>query len=788
MSNPNDIQFIEGDAAERQAIETERTAERHEAEQLTAKNTPEPSAAGSSGDPLEGLVERALVDKSVVYLPSVLAALAGLAKTDQPSWQRTLERLKSEAKVGLTELRKAVSRAAQKLEDERAALQAEERRRAAQARAEDLRQAAIAARNGTAERFAAHFANADGYAMAPGIIEGRVQLGQTERTVTLAFYSARITAEIEHFDAQSTSSVYEIEVLANDRLRHVRVKGDEYSAMKWPALAGADVVTAAGSKLRDEARVAIQLLSRPIARRTEFGLTGWRRIDDREVFLHAGGAINAPEDASVTVKMPERAGKLGWLALPAALEGEDLKRGVTQCLEVMFAHVPVTLPLCAAAWRAVLGQNRNVLFVYGTQKIGKTTAMLWAQNHFATRYTTADTPLSWSSTAFGIRAALAAAGDMVLLVDDFRPAQDPKQAVHFAEIVRNVFDGTSRVKGTVDSTTVQDPTPRALPLISGETRPKIDSVNSRIVAIPMTEKLPLGRDRVAEFDAWAKGGRFSGTMAAFITWLAEGDRLALTRRRHADETEAFAAELATITREGRSARSLAGLWAGVLPFLRFAHAVGAITVDEGKRASEEIAATFRQLAEEQIAQQEDEDVVARFFRYLSSALASGLAHLTNIEHQAPELPGRWGWQVLDSNQVERTVTTAAGNTVDVQPKYRPTGRRVGTLHKGLVYLDRSAAMAVVQKSCNDANEPFAIDGAGLADQLFQRGLLAKVEGDPSNPNSRTVRLYEPAPGSPVKKQRSGYLCVKADLLCEEVTADSEAHEPAPDPFDPIEPI
>jgi hypothetical protein len=792
------LKITEGDDAEREALAAERRAMRTgapSAEQALAREMAgkmrelgaagvtagEAPTDGDQADVLEGLVERAKEDPTVVFLPAVLVGLAELEASDKSAFEQLLSNLKSEAKVGLTELRKSVSKTRRRLDDEQEARDEERAREARKQRAEELREAAVRAREECPEEFQSHFAffetNGASYAMSPGEIKARIEneLGAT-RTVTLAYFSARITSETRRIDAVSDSAVYDVEVVARGEsgleLRRIRVPAGEFPSMRWTSLAGATAVLGAGARTRDEARAAIQVLSGAIPNRVEFGVLGWRKIGEHNAFVHAGGIIGAPGAAAVGVKLPDKIGNVGKLALPAPLEGDDLKRGIEQCLEVMMAYPEITTPLCVAAWRAVLGENRNVLFVYGTQKLGKSTAVMWAQNHFGTKFSVKSTPMEWSSTAFGIRAALAIAGDMPLLVDDYRPRHDPRHEQVFSEIVRNVSDGTSRSKGTVDSTVVQDPTPRALLLATGEERPKKESAVSRIVMMKIRERLPLDADVVRQYDQWASEGRFAGTMAAYIAWLSVGDRLTKVRKRFTEHALKFERRLSRHTGENRTASAVASLWAGVLPFLGWAAETGAITDEERARALEHIELTMTELAAEQIQRQESEDIVARFFRYLSSAISSGYAYLTDRDHRAPPDPGSWGWVLSDSEQGQQSRRGPNGEEVPLEPRFRPNGKRVGVLLGDSVHLDRTAALGVVQRLCDELGEPFSADAEALADQLHRRGLLLKVDGDPRAPSSRTVRVMQVNEAG-ARVQARGFL-VSASLLQSEAAPRARA--------------
>jgi hypothetical protein len=125
--------------------------------------------------------------------------------------------------------------------------------------------------------------------------------------------------------------------------------------MRWPVEAlGAEAVLYAGAGTADHARVAIQLLSKRPTRRTVYAHTGWRKIADDWVYLHAGGAIGAAgvvEGAEVLLPPELSAFKL---ELPS--DSAAMKRATAASLRLLDVGPDrITVPAFGAIWRAILG-------------------------------------------------------------------------------------------------------------------------------------------------------------------------------------------------------------------------------------------------------------------------------------------------------------------------------------------------------------------------------------------------------------------------------------------------
>jgi len=128
---------------------------------------------------------------------------------------------------------------------------------------------------------------------------------------------------------------------------------------------------------------------------------------------------------------------------------------------------------------------------------------------------------------------------------------------------------------------------------------------------------------------------------------------------------------------------------------------------------------------------------------LSTAIASGRAHVAGLEGGEPEEPGAWGW---------RHATVGTGDYE--REEWRPLGERVGWVEKESLYLLPEAAYAAVQKQGQDSGEPLTITERTLRKRLHERGLLLSVED--SRPTLAVRRTLE--------GRRRGVLHLSADFL------------------------
>ncbi len=194
------------------------------------------------------LIECAKTDKGAPFEPNVLSALVIIRQGDQAAFQRIREGLK---KVGIS--RRDLDREVQK-----------QNLRVINGGAND--------NDGATER-------AGPYKVISNVISHEKRTPDGPVTMPLCNFNVRIVGEEIRDDGAERVTIFSIEgLLQNGKpLPKADVPADRYSGMNWVTTNwGTAPVIFAGQGARDHLRVAIQLLSGQVPRRTVFGHLGWR--------------------------------------------------------------------------------------------------------------------------------------------------------------------------------------------------------------------------------------------------------------------------------------------------------------------------------------------------------------------------------------------------------------------------------------------------------------------------------------------------------------------------------
>ena len=110
----------------------------------------------------------------------------------------------------------------------------------------------------------------------------------------LTNFDAKIIADVLRDDGTEQTRLYEIKAGVNGGSRTFTLPATQFAAMNWPGeKLGAKAIVYAGSGVKDHARAAIQTLSDRISERTLYTHTGWRKVGNDWIYLHAEGAIGA---------------------------------------------------------------------------------------------------------------------------------------------------------------------------------------------------------------------------------------------------------------------------------------------------------------------------------------------------------------------------------------------------------------------------------------------------------------------------------------------------------------
>jgi hypothetical protein len=351
------------------------------------------------------------------------------------------------------------------------------------------------------------------------------------------------------------------------------VDADKFSTLGWvDDVMGAKAVIAPESRLRPHLAAAIKHLSHP-EERTVYAHYGWRRIGDRWLYLHAGGAIGA--DGPVEGIEVQAGANLSAYSLPA-VRGNG-PPAILASLSLVELCPAVMWPLLAGVYRAPLGEwcpNTTSLLLTGATGVGKTTVAMLVQHHYGIF---SQVPTNWSSTGNALERMAFVTKDAVLLIDDFVPKATRGDVQQLLAKAERVFRGAANRsgRGRLNQRLTFQPEyyPRGMVLATGEDVPMGESLRARIVIVPVAAgSIPLGKPELDKAQAQARQGLYAEAMAGYIQWLARQDHLGarLTARQKSLRGEATGTH-------ARTPENIASLMLGVETMLQYAVAMEAIT-------------------------------------------------------------------------------------------------------------------------------------------------------------------------------------------------------------------
>jgi hypothetical protein len=345
---------------------------------------------------------------------------------------------------------------------------------------------------------------------------------ETERT-RLTNFRVWIDAVLVHRDGdQETGRTYELTALYGKRLYRGRTIAAELfkDLPRWlpkcfPIGLGIHPATPA---VVDEVQHAIRQMNRHAPERPVFSHTGLAKVGGTSIYAHAGGAIGADE---VITKLPDALAPVRLVPGSQAETAHALGR-VRDLLDV--APKRMTAPLFCAVWRAILGGTNFAVWLFGGTRTGKTSLAALAQAFFGAGFNRSRLPSSFQATRIHNQGLAYVAKDMLVVVDDYHPIADPRQAAeqkgHAGELIRAQGNLAGRGRAAVDGSLLASRPPRGMLLITGEDLPDEPSELARLVPIEV-RKDDVNLDRVFRCQADAAEGCYATLTAAFVQWYLE---------------------------------------------------------------------------------------------------------------------------------------------------------------------------------------------------------------------------------------------------------------------------
>jgi hypothetical protein len=400
------------------------------------------------------------------------------------------------------------------------------------------------------------------------------------------------------------------------------VPSDDFSSMRWITKEwGLSPNIYPGQSVKDKVRHAIQSLAKDIKRETVFTHMGWRKFDDKWVYLHAGGAIGDP---SILVDLKTEG--LARYRLPEI--GDDIKSSVVESMQILKVAPPcVTFPLYGLAFLAPLCEPLRqagiepsfIIWLNGESGSLKSSLAALFLNYFG-NFTGKTPPASFKDTVSSIEKHAFLTKDSILLVDDFHPTASAKEANTMEAIAQQLLRGYGdRVgRSRMKSDTTLRPTyiPRGLCIVTGESTPSAgQSTTARFLELPLA-KGEINFDVMNKLQANTKV--LGQTMRSYIE--------SLDIETLPDKLRTIYLDLRTrATMPGQHKRipeDVAWLYLGIGMGLTHAVSVGAITEQDKAFLLETGWNTLIELAEKQATLVDTEQPAKQFISALSEMLSA----------------------------------------------------------------------------------------------------------------------------------------------------------------------
>jgi hypothetical protein len=541
--------------------------------------------------------------------------------------------------------------------------------------------------------------------------------------VPLANFVVRIVEQLVLDDGAERTLTFAVEGELFDGMPLPRstVLAKDFIFMRWPvALWGTRAVIMAGFGTADHLRTAIQLLSGCVPRRTVYSHTGWREINGRWYYLHAGGAIGADGPASDVDVAVHKA--LEGYVLPLPPRGPELLGAVRASLRMLsLGPERITMPLLAAAYRAALGKADFSVHLAGDSGLYKSEIAALIQQHYGAGMDARHLPGSWSSTGNALEAVAFLAADAIFVVDDYVPtgaAGDIQRTrKELARLIRAQGNNSGRGRCRSDGSPQPSRPPRGLIVSTGEDAAAVRSVQARMLVLDVSPgdlgpPPPAPNPNLTACQKDAAVGLYAQALSAFVQWLAP--RYEAIRQRLPQE-RAELREKAIVQRTGGHARTpalVADLALGLKYFLNFAVDAGAIMKEERDDLAQRGWKALGDAAREHAKHTETSEPCGMFCRLLAAALANGSAHVAGPGGGEPVNQPAWGW---------RQITVGAGPYRHTE--WQPRGQRIGWVNGSDLYLEPEASHAAAQELARDQGEALPVTPRVLHKRLKERGLL-----------------------------------------------------------------
>ena len=402
----------------------------------------------------------------------------------------------------------------------------------------------------------------------------------------------------------------------------------------------------------DYIRHVAQILGKKAPRITKYNHTGWKKGKGCWLFLNAGKALG---ESDSKIEMAEGSKCFAAYRFP---EGDfDAVQAVQKSLALLdIGPLGITLPLLAVCFMAVqleLFLQAEIpvgfcLFLVGDSGSYKSTLAALFLSHFGL-FTKTNLPGSFVSTANALERLAFALKDVVMVIDDLYPTENPKErdamTATLIRMVREFSNRSGRERCYADGSLRLSHPPRGIGIFTMELSVPGQSTNARGLEI-VCKKDVIDLEKLTA--AQANSDQLAFAMRGFIEYLAQ----------HFDETVAdigneFPAARALFSTDMAHAQlpdHLAAMHLGLKGYLDYAVQIGAI--DESREAEilEDSRRVFHELGVHQSGEVKAESAVDVMDAILAELFASQKVYVKGTRGGPPPAAGQLGWSIQDEDE------------------------------------------------------------------------------------------------------------------------------------------
>ena len=533
---------------------------------------------------------------------------------------------------------------------------------------------------------------------------------EERRLKMLCNFTAEIKQEVRYVDGQNTDTYFVITGRKDgEELETLTVPVEQFATMSWVMKGwGANAVLCEGQGVKDSLRVAMQLLSDNIERRTVYQHTGWIDHEDTEnpQFLHVGGAITKNgNERDVTVELPTELKNFDFRIKDNPCSEKEAAVHLMSLLNLAPLHI--TAPTLCATLRACIAPADFGIHITGRSGSFKSELSSILQCCYGERMDSRHLPCSWGSTANAIEALLYRTKNVMAVVDDFIPVGTTWQVKQFQktadQIVRAQGNQAGRARLFDTSKLQQTMYPRGLLLSTGEDTPEGQSLRGRLLILEMS-KGDVDTDILTECQH--RRSVYTLAMAKFIEWQC----------RHREQVLSMLQEIRETIRDenlevghSRTPSMVGDLIAAAAIYEEYAIGIGALSEPGSFIGTCEIG--IKEVAGNQAMYLTEADPASLFVASLEAALQSKTVHFRNMMDGQPEHCQALGWKEFKN-----------GEMID----FVPSGVHIGWIDRvaGIMYLKAGNSYEEIRKRSGGS---LTIGKSTIWKRLKEAGLLMRTD-------------------------------------------------------------